>query len=94
MSVSDDEYTEKIAMAIYAASTPWSMMTVTDAKKYAELAVSIINPDAIRKDERKRAGEIVRNWAIKSNYIVGKMRIEDRKEKIATAIEGDNDETI
>ncbi len=91
MSVSDDEYTEKIAMAIYAASTPWSMMTVTDAKKYAELAVEIINPNAIRQDERKRAGAIVRNWAIKSNYIVGKLRIADRKEKIANAIEEENE---
>lgn len=90
MSV-NDEYAEKIALAIYAASTPWSMMTVTDAKKYAELAVAIINPDAIRQDERKRAGAIVRNWAIRSNYIVGKLRIADRKEQIATAIEEEND---
>lgn len=89
--MSDEQYIEKIALAIYSASTPWSMMTVTDAKKYAELAVSIINPNAIRQDERKRASAIVKNWAINSNYIVSKLRIADRKDKIAAAIEEDND---
>ena len=40
----------------------------------------------IRKDEREKAARLVENWPVDCNYIVGKMRIEERRKQIAKAI--------
>lgn len=43
----------------------------------------------IKREERGRAVSIIRDWEIYSPYIVGKMRIETRKEAIISAIWGE-----
>ena len=48
--------------------------------------------EAVRIEERERAVDIIRGWEIYSPYIVGKMRIDDRKRAIISAIRGDYDE--
>jgi PIN domain nuclease of toxin-antitoxin system len=45
--------------------------------------------EEVRREERARAVSIIRNWEIYSPYIVGKMRIETRKEAIIAAIWGE-----
>jgi hypothetical protein len=45
--------------------------------------------EMVRREERERAVDIVRGWEIYSPYIVGKLRIDDRKQKIIEAIRGD-----
>lgn len=45
--------------------------------------------ELVRREERERAVDIVRGWEIYSPYIVGKMRIDDRKQKIIEAIRGE-----
>lgn len=42
--------------------------------------------DQIRSDERERAAKIVEEWPVDTNYIVGKIRIEERRKAIAEAI--------
>jgi hypothetical protein len=42
--------------------------------------------DQIRADERERAARIVEEWPVDTNYIVGKIRIEERRQAIAKAI--------
>ncbi|NDB69234.1 MAG: hypothetical protein EB015_14735 [Methylocystaceae bacterium] len=81
----DPELSEKVALAIYSASSPWSMMTVSEARKLADVAVQIISP-VIRKEERSRAAKIVKNWEVRTNHIVSKMRVEQRKDDISEAI--------
>lgn len=48
--------------------------------------------EAVRREERERAADIIRGWEIYSPYIVGKLRIDDRKRAIIAAIRGDYDE--
>jgi hypothetical protein len=45
--------------------------------------------EEVRREERARAISIIRNWEIYSPYIVGKMKIETRKEAIIAAIWGE-----
>lgn len=45
--------------------------------------------EEVRREERARAVSIIRNWEIYSPYIVGKMRIETRKEAIIASIWGE-----
>ena len=45
--------------------------------------------ESIRREERARAVSIINGWEIYSPYIVGKMRIETRKEAITAAIWGE-----
>jgi hypothetical protein len=45
--------------------------------------------EEVRREERARAVSIIKNWEIYSPYIVGKMRIETRKEAIIAAIWGE-----
>jgi hypothetical protein len=45
--------------------------------------------EEVRREERARAVSILRNWEIYSPYIVGKLRIETRKEAIIAAIWGE-----
>jgi hypothetical protein len=47
---------------------------------------------ATRIEERERAVDIIRRWEIYSPYIVGKLRIDDRKQAIIAAIRGDYNE--
>lgn len=42
--------------------------------------------EQIRTDERERAAKIVEEWPVDTNYIVGKIRIEERRKAIARAI--------
>lgn len=57
-----------------------------------EIKVSIEEViEAVRREERERAVDIIRGWEIYSPYIVGKMRIDDRKRAIIAAIRGDYD---
>lgn len=42
--------------------------------------------DQIRADERERAARIVEEWPVDTNYIVGKIRLEERRKAIAEAI--------
>ena len=42
--------------------------------------------DQIRADERERAARIVEEWPVDTNYIVGKIRLEERRRQIAEAI--------
>ena len=84
MSV-DPELSEKVAMAIYSASSPWSMMTVSEARKLADVAVDIVTP-VVRKEERSRAAKIVKNWEVRANHLVSKIRVDQRKEDISEAI--------
>jgi len=46
----------------------------------------------LRRDERKRACQIVRSYEVYSPYIVAKNRIEGRKKEITQLIMGDLDE--
>lgn len=48
---------------------------------------SLVNE--VRREERARAVSIIRDWEIYSPYIVGKLRIETRKEAIISAIWGE-----
>lgn len=48
--------------------------------------------DSVRREERERAVDIIRGWEIYSPYIVGKMRIDDRKQAIIAAIRGEYNE--
>lgn len=43
----------------------------------------------IRLAERERAAKIVEEWPVHTNYIVGKMRLEERRRLIAKAIRGE-----
>lgn len=45
--------------------------------------------EEVRREERARAVSILRNWEVYSPYIVGKLRIETRKEAIIAAIWGE-----
>lgn len=45
--------------------------------------------EMIRREERERAVDIIRGWEIYSPYIVGKLRIDDRKQRIIAAIRGE-----
>lgn len=45
--------------------------------------------EEVKREERARAVSIIRDWEIYSPYIVGKMRIETRKEAIIAAIWGE-----
>jgi biotin-(acetyl-CoA carboxylase) ligase len=85
MMSDNSEYINKAAMAIYAASGPWSLLTYNDATKCAAAVIEKLVPE-IRRDERQRAVEIVRNWDVKTNHYVNRFRVQDRKEKIAEAI--------
>ena len=40
----------------------------------------------IRADERERAAKIVEEWPVDTNYIVGKIRLSERRKAIAKAI--------
>jgi len=80
-----EKYIEKAAMAIYGASSPWSMMTVSEARKCATVVVDFLEPE-IRRVERQRAADIVRNWDVKTNHYVNKFRVDARKEEIAEMI--------
>lgn len=42
--------------------------------------------EQIRADERERAARIVEEWPVDTNYIVGKIRLEERRKAIAKAI--------
>ena len=42
--------------------------------------------EQIRDVERERAAKIVEEWPIDTNYIVGKIRLEERRKAIAKAI--------
>ena len=48
--------------------------------------------ESVRKEERERAADIVRGWEIYSPYIVGKMKIDDRKRAIIAAIKGEEED--
>jgi hypothetical protein len=45
--------------------------------------------EEVKREERARAVSIIKNWDIYSPYIVGKLKIENRKEAIVAAIWGD-----
>lgn len=45
--------------------------------------------EEVRREERARAVSIIRNWEIYSPYIVGKLKIETRREAIVAAIWGE-----
>jgi hypothetical protein len=45
--------------------------------------------EEVRREERARAVSILKNWEVYSPYIVGKLRIETRKEAIIAAIWGE-----
>jgi len=48
--------------------------------------------ETVRREERERAADIVRGWEIYSPYIVGKMKIDDRKRAIIAAIRGEEED--
>jgi len=47
--------------------------------------------EAVRKDEREKAAQIVEQWPVDAHYIVQKERLKERRAAIAAAIrEGGN----
>lgn len=50
-------------------------------KDYLETLV-----EQVRDAERERAAKIVEEWPVDTNYIVGKIRLEERRQAIAKAI--------
>ena len=45
--------------------------------------------EAIRKDEREKAAQIVEQWPVDAHHIVQKERLKERRAAIAAAIRGD-----
>lgn len=48
--------------------------------------------EAVRKDEREKAAQIVEQWPIDTHYIVQKQRLKERRQAIAAAIRESGDE--
>ena len=44
--------------------------------------------EAIRKDEREKAAQIVEQWPVDAHHIVQKERLKERRAAIASAIRG------
>lgn len=44
--------------------------------------------EAVRREERERAAKIVEEWPVESSYVVGKIRLQNRRADIARAIRG------
>lgn len=44
--------------------------------------------EAVRKDEREKAAQIVEQWPVDTHYIVQKQRLKERRAAIASAIRG------
>ncbi len=45
--------------------------------------------EAVRREERERAARIVEEWPVDSSYVVGKIRLQNRRADIARAIRED-----
>ena len=45
--------------------------------------------EAVRKDEREKAAQIVEQWPVDAHHIVQKERLKERRAAIAAAIRGD-----
>ena len=45
--------------------------------------------EAVRKDEREKAAQIVEQWPVDTHYIVQKQRLKERRQAIAAAIRGE-----
>jgi len=44
--------------------------------------------EAVRKDEREKAAQIVEQWPVEAHHIVQKERLKERRSAIAAAIRG------
>ena len=44
--------------------------------------------EAVRKDEREKAAQIVEQWPVDAHHIVQKERLKERRSAIAAAIRG------
>jgi len=44
--------------------------------------------EAVRKDEREKAAQIVEQWPVDAHHIVQKQRLKERRAAIASAIRG------
>jgi len=44
--------------------------------------------EAVRKDEREKAAQIVEQWPVDAHHIVQKERLKERRSDIAAAIRG------
>lgn len=45
--------------------------------------------EAVRKDEREKAAQIVEQWPVDAHHIVQKERLKERRQAIAAAIRGE-----
>jgi hypothetical protein len=45
--------------------------------------------EAVRKDEREKAAQIVEQWPVDAHHIVQKERLKERRAAMAAAIRGD-----
>lgn len=45
--------------------------------------------EAVKRRERERAAKIVEDWPVESSYVVGKIRLQNRRADIARAIRED-----
>lgn len=46
--------------------------------------------EAVRKDEREKAAQIVEQWPVDALHLVQKERLKERRASIAAAIRGEN----
>jgi hypothetical protein len=47
--------------------------------------------EAVRKDEREKAAQIVEQWPAEAHHIVQKERLKERRQAIAAAIRGNGE---